>query len=121
MTTFSELAKQEGLFALTARLQRERRASLSAQQGVWLVPVSVKERKRTKFTPPPEESFGKVTPLAPLKLIVPMGCDSVEDIVPEVSEDDIVELAPSAPLEREEPEDVMFALAEEPVAVSDGE
>jgi len=99
MKPFSEQIKVEGLFEYTARLQREKRYSMQQQGGTWYPPVRQLAKRSPVAQPPEVISYGKVKPLMPL---VVTSIDNVEDEVETFSEDDIVELVPSAPLPYEE-------------------
>ena len=100
MKTFSEQIKVEGLFEYTCRMMREKRYSLPQAGGTWYPPVR-KPAKRSSVAQPPE-FLGKPVAVIPPKPLIVTSIDNVEDEVETFSEDDIVELVPSAPLPYQE-------------------
>lgn len=115
MKTFSEQIKVEGLFEYTCRMMREKRYSLPQAGGTWYPPVK-SPAKRSPIIKPEVVSYGKPIPITPIKLIVPMSVDSVDEQDSELEaylEPNPQELEVSAPLAHEEVEDVMFAAAEQ--------
>lgn len=97
--TFSENVAEFGLFTWTCMEMKRKRYSLP-QSGRWDAPVR-ETAKRSPVAQPPE-FLGKPVAVIPPKPLVVTSIDNVGDEVETFSEDDIVELVPSAPLPYEE-------------------
>ena len=128
MKPFSEQIKVEGLFEYTCRMMREKRYSLPQAGGTWYSPVrEPAKRFAPSVKPKSEPETWKVTPIEPIKMIVPMSIDSVDEQDAELEaylEPNPQELEVSAPLAHEECELLMDEISgesEELSGVVDGD